>query len=119
MVIRRGDVWWCDLPTPTGREPGYERPVVVVQSDRINVTNYGTILVAPITSNLVWGEAEGHVRLKRGMAGLPKDCVVLTSQLMTVDRDMMLERLGRLDEWSVALVDHGLQIVMGLGGSGR
>jgi mRNA interferase MazF len=75
MVMQRGEVWWAGLPTSKSSEPGYRRPVVVVQSDSFNRSKIQTVIVAVITSNLKLGAAPGNVSLARGEGGLPKASV--------------------------------------------
>ena len=52
MVVRRGELWWGDLPEPAGSEPGFRRPIVIVQADPLNASRISTVVVAAITSNL-------------------------------------------------------------------
>ena len=89
MVISQGDIWWADLPSPTGSGPGFRRPVVVVQGDALNRSQIATAVCVPLTSNLRWAEAPGNVLLTARAAGLPNDSVANTSQIITLDRDAL------------------------------
>src|SRR6185312_9021177 len=95
-TIKRGEIWWADLPEPRRSEPGYRRPVLVIQADSFNRSRIQTVIVAVITSNLGLAEAPGNVLLPARTSGLPRDSVVNVSQMLTLDRDYLSERAGRL-----------------------
>ena len=86
MVISQGEVWWADLGEPTGSEPGYRRPVLVVQGDPFNRSTIATVVSVALTSTLRWEEAPGNVRLSGRSTGLPRDSVANVSQLVTLDK---------------------------------
>jgi mRNA interferase MazF len=112
MVISQGDVWWADLAEPQGSEPGYRRPVVVVQSDSFNRSKIATVVCVPLTSNLRLAEAPGNVVLERGLTGLSKDSVANVSQPVTIDRESLAERVGSLPPAKLDLVLYGIDIVL-------
>ena len=112
--MRRGEVWWADLPEPMGSGPGYRRPVLVIQSDEFNRSQIQTVIVAAITSNLHLANAPGNVSCGRAETGLPKDSVVNVSALLTVDRDLLVERVRELPERLVRRVESGLKVVLDL-----
>ena len=114
MVIRRGEVWWAELPRPTGSEPGYRRPVLIVQADSFNRSRIGTVLAAAITSNLSRAEAPGNVTLSRRDSGLRRRSVVNVSQVVTVDRELVVERVKRLRPALMSRIDDGLRLALGL-----
>jgi mRNA interferase MazF len=93
-VIRQGDVFWIDLPTPGGSEPGYRRPGVVVQNDVFNSSDLATVVVCLLTTNLKWARMPGNLLLAEGEAGLPKQSVVNVTQLFTADRRQLVEYIG-------------------------
>ena len=86
MVIFQGEVWWADLPPPTGSGPGFRRPVVVVQADALNRSRLATVVCVPLTSNVKWADAPGNVLLRARTTGLPKDSVANVSQVVALDR---------------------------------
>jgi mRNA interferase MazF len=86
VVISQGEIWWADLPAPTGSEPGFRRPVLVVQGDSLNFSRIATVVCVPMTSNLRWADAPGNVLLRAKTTGLPKDSVANVSQLVALDR---------------------------------
>ena len=114
MVIERGEVWWADLGEPDGSEPGYRRPVVIVQSDAFNRSRIRTVIAVVLMTNLRLVEAPGNVLLPAKATGLPKDSVANVSQVITVDRDFLLERAGRVRGQLLKDVDKGLRLVLAL-----
>ena len=112
-MIAQGEVWWADLVEPSGSEPGYRRPVVVVQGDAFNRSRIATVVCVVLTSNLRWVEAPGNVLLGARLTGLPKDSVANVSQLVTLDRETLTERAGDLPAQKLELVLLGIDIVLG------
>ncbi|HEX5010878.1 MAG TPA: type II toxin-antitoxin system PemK/MazF family toxin [Planctomycetota bacterium] len=112
--MRRGEVWWAALRAPRGSEPGYNRPVVIVQSDLFNRSDISTVIAAVVTSNLALAAAPGNVSLTKTESGLPKKSVVNVSQLMTLDRAILKERIATLSRESLARVDEGLRVALSL-----
>ena len=112
--MRRGEIWWASLPAPRGSEPGYRRPIVVVQSDQFNESRISTVIVAILTSNLRLVAAPGNFRLDRHETGLHRDSVLNLSQVLTVDKSFLTERVGMLSVRNMAAMDAGLKLVMGL-----
>ncbi len=115
MVIAQGEVWWVDLGEPAGSEPGFRRPVVVVQGDAFNASSLRTVVCVALTSNLKWAEAPGNVLLPARATGLPKPSVANVSQVVTLDRATLTERAGRLSASRLELVLGGLDILLGRG----
>ena len=113
VEVGQGDVWWAELPEPSGSGPGFRRPVVVVQGNALNRSRVATVVCVPLTSNLVWAEAPGNVLLPAKAAGLPKDSVANASQIIAVDRSFLAERVGRLAPKHVIQILHGIDIVLG------
>ena len=114
MVIERGEIWWASLPEPTGSEPGYRRPVLVVQADAFNRSQLQTVIGVVLTSNLRIVEAPGNVLVPADVSGLPKDSVANVSQVVTVDRAFLTERAGRLRGRVLEAVDAGLRLALDL-----
>ena len=113
MVIAQGDVCWADLPAPVGSGPGFRRPVVVIQGDALNRSRVATVICVPLTSNLKWAEAPGNVLVPARSSGLSKDSVANVSQIITLDRVLLTERVGRISKKQLELVFSGLDIVLG------
>jgi len=114
MVIERGEVWWADLGAPDGSEPGYRQPVVIVQSDAFNRSRLRTVIAVVLTTNMRLLEAPGNVLVRAKASGLPRDAVANVSQLITMDRDFLLERIGRLRGQPIRDLEGGLRLVLGL-----
>lgn len=110
-MIAQGEVWWADLPQPGGSEPGFRRPVVIVQGDAFNRSALRTTVVVPLTSNLRWGDAPGNVLLSRRATGLPRDSVANVSQVVTLDRSVLTERVGKLPRAKLELVLAGFDVL--------
>jgi mRNA interferase MazF len=113
MVISQGEIWWADLPEPVGSEPGFLRPVVVVQGDEFNRSQIATVICVPLTSSLRWANAPGNVLLTAGMTELPKDSVANVSQVFTVDKRLLTERVSKLSKAKVGLILAGFDRVLG------
>jgi mRNA interferase MazF len=108
----RGEIWWATLPEPIGSEPGYRRPVLIVQNDGFNRSSIQTVIVVVITSNIELADAPGNVMLSKKATGLPRDSVANVSQVVTLDKSFLTERIGSLSEDLQEEVDEGLRLVM-------
>lgn len=112
--MKRGEIWWASLPVPSGSGPGYRRPVLVVQSNPFNQSRIATAVVAVITPNIALAEAPGNVRLGKSDTGLQKPSVVNVSQLITLDRVLLTERVNAVSATVMGRVDDGLRLVLGI-----
>lgn len=113
MVVSQGEIWWADLPEPSGSGPGFRRPVVVIQGDALNRSRIATAVCIPLTSNLRWADAPGNVSLAVRLTGLPKDSVANVSQIVTLDKGLLTERVGKLSPAKVELLFSGIDVVLG------
>ena len=113
MVIAQGEVWRAELREPSGSEPGFRRPVVVVQGDAFNRSRIDTVVCVPLTTTLRWADAPGNLLLEARMTGLPKDSVANVSQIVTLDRAALSERVGKLSKAKLELVLFGIDVVLG------
>jgi mRNA interferase MazF len=114
-VIARGEIWWAELPAATGSGPGKRRPVLVVSADSFNLSRIGTVCAVKISSNVDLAGAPGNVAVRADRSGLPKDSVVNVSQIVTLDKRQLAERVGALDHDTLAQIDAGLRLVLDLG----
>ncbi len=112
--MKRGEVWWAALPASTGSGPGFRRPVVVIQSNPFNQSRIATAVVAVVTSNLALADAPGNVRVGKAESGLAKVSVVNVSQLYTLDRELLTQRVRSLPAEIMRAIDDGLRLVLGL-----
>ncbi len=114
MVVQRREVWWADLEEPRGSEPGFRRPILIVQADAFNRSRLRTVLCVVLTSNTRLLDAPGNVLLPARSSGLPKDSVANVMQIVTLDEDYLSERTGRIVPKLMAHVDAGLKLVLDL-----
>ena len=112
MVIRQGDVYWIDLGEPSGSEPGYRHPHVIIQNNIFNRSRINTVVVCMITSNLKRAEAPGNVLLEEREANLPKQSVVNVSQSLTVDKQDLDEKIGMLSQERIQEILEGVKLVL-------
>ena len=113
-MISRGEIWWAELPAPTGSGPGKRRPVLIVSADSFNLSRIGTIVAVAISSNLDLAAAPGNVAVPAGRSGLSRDSVVNVSQIVTLDKQQLGERAGVVDHDTLAQIDAGLRLVLDL-----
>lgn len=111
-MIEQGDLFWLNLSKPTGSEPGFRRPVVVVQSNMFNKSMIKTAVVCALTTNLRRGEAPGNVRLNKGEAGLKQESVVNVSKIFTVDKSHLNEKIGTLSAKRLVQIVKGIELVV-------
>ena len=112
--MKRGEIWWAELPSPVGSGPGYKRPVLVIQANPFNASRIATVIVAVVTSNLALAEAPGNVRIAKSESGLPQPSVVNVSQLITLDRSVLTKKVKTLPGVAMDKVDSGLKVVLAL-----
>jgi mRNA interferase MazF len=114
VVVQRREVWWADLDEPRGSEPGFRRPVLIVQADAFNRSKLRTVVGVVLTSNTRLLDAPGNVLLPANATGLPRDSVANVTQVVTLDDDYLTERVGRVAPSLMARVDAGLKLVLDL-----
>jgi len=112
--VRRGELWWASLPEPAGSGPGFRRPLLIISSDSFNASRISTVVTAVVTSNLRLAEAPGNVRIPTRGTGLSRSSVVNVSQVLTVDKSFLTERIGRVAHAQLAEIDEGLRLVFSL-----
>ena len=110
----RGEIWWADLGIPFGSEPGFKRPVVIIQDDAFNKSKIQTVIAASITANLDLAGAPGNVYVGKDESGLPKDGVINVSQIATLDKRRLIDKVGVLSHGIMAEVDNGLRLILNL-----
>jgi mRNA interferase MazF len=113
-AIKRGTVWWADLPEPRGSEPGYRRPVLILQTDDFNRSQIRTVVVVVLTSNLTLADAPGNVLLTTRETGLPKESVANVAQVVTLDKTVLTEPLRRVPAPVLHTIEQGVRLVLGL-----
>jgi mRNA interferase MazF len=112
--VRRGEVWWASVPEPAGSGPGSRRPYLIVSANPFNESRINTVIAVVITSNLRLAEAPGNVRLAVRGTGLAKPSVANVSQVITIDKSFLTQRVGRVPQASIAAIDDGLRLALAL-----
>lgn len=112
MVISQGEVYWVDLGEPSDSGHGYLHPHVVIQNNLFNSSRINTVIVCALTSNLQRAQSPGNVLLEQGEANLPKQSVVNVSQLFTVDKEDLADRIGSLSRKRVRQILDGLSLIL-------
>lgn len=110
----RGEIWWADLGEPRGSEPGYRRPVLIVQDDHFNRSNLATVIILSLTSNRKYENVPGNVFLPKEQSGLSKDSVVNATQLTAIDKAWLDEIVSELPRHLMDEIDRSLSLVLGL-----
>ncbi len=111
MVINQGDVFWIEFDEPSGSEPGYRHPHVVIQNNLFNRSRINTVVVCALTSNRKRAKAPGNVTLNKGEANLPKKSVVNISQIFTVNKSDLSEKIGTLSKIRISLILQGIRLL--------
>jgi mRNA interferase MazF len=111
--ISQSEIWWAALPDPTGSGPGFRRPVLVVQGEAFNRSRIATVICIPLTSNVRLAQAPGNVLLATTSTGLPRESVANVSQIVTLDRSLLSERVGKLTRAELQVVFDGIDLVLG------
>jgi len=112
MVIEQGEIYWVDLGEPSGSAPGYRHPHIVVQNDIFNRSRINTVVVCVITSNLKRAKIPGNVVIEKGEANMPKKSVVNVTQLYTVDKKDLVEKIGKVSEKKLRRILEGVSLVL-------
>lgn len=114
MEIKRGEIWWAALPEPQGSGPGYKRPLVIIQSNEFNESKINTVIAAVITTNLRLSAAPGNIMLSKKTSKLPKESVINVSQIITIDKSFLTEKVNSLPQSVMLQVDEGMRLVLNL-----
>ena len=114
MVIRKGSVYWIDFSPGKGSEPMGRRPGLVVQGNAVNDSKINTVIMLAITSTLKYGTLPGNVTLRKGEANMPKVCVINVSQIKSVDKSSIREKIGTLSKNKMAAIENGIRLILDL-----
>lgn len=112
--LRRGDLWWVDFGVPRGSAPALRRPAIILQCSDFNASRIATVVVVAVSSNVILAGAPGNVLLPAGCAGLPQRSTANVSQIATLDKGALTERIGALPADKLAQVELGVRLVLGL-----
>ncbi len=111
MVVKQGEIYWVDLGEPSGSEPGYRHPHIIIQNNIFNSSNINTAVVCSLTTNLKRAKAPGNVALNKDEANLPKKSVVNISQIYTVNKSDLNEKIGQVSEKRMYEILEGLNLL--------
>ncbi len=111
MVIKQGEIYWVDLSEPRGSEPGYRHPYIVIQNNLFSASRINTVVVCALTSNLHRSQAPGNVLLRKGEANLLKKSVVNISQIFTVNKSELIEKVGQVSEKRFLEILEGIKLL--------
>ena len=114
MVIKRGEIWWAELPEPLVSGSGYKRLLLVIQSNEFNESKINTIIAAVITSNIRLSAAPGNVLLSPKKSKLPKESVINVSQIITIDKSFLTEKVNTISNTIMAKVNEGMRLILQL-----
>jgi mRNA interferase MazF len=114
MVIRKGSIYWVDFSPGKGSEPKGRRPGLVVQGNAVNDSKINTVIMLAITSTLKYGDLPGNVTLRKGEANMPKRCVINVSQIKSVDKNSIKDKIGTLAKDKMAYVEEGIRLIFDL-----
>lgn len=111
MAINQGDIYWVELEEPRGSEPGYKHPHVIIQNNLFNFSNINTVVVCALTTNLKRASSPGNIMLRKNEAGLPKKSVINITQILTVNKSDLKEKIGQLSMSRIREIIEGLNIL--------
>jgi len=114
VVIKRGEIWWAELPEPVGSEPGYRSPLLIVQANEFNKSKINTVIALAITTNVRLAGAPGNVLLSAKQSRLPKESVINISQIITIDKSFLTEKVYAISNKIMATVEEGMKLVLRL-----
>lgn len=112
MVIEQGEIYWVDLGQPSGSEPGYRHPHIVIQNNVFNASKISTVVICALTSNVKRAQAPGNVLLNKGEANLPKKSAVNISQIYTVNKGDLVEKIGKVSEKRLNEILAGIRLLI-------
>jgi mRNA interferase MazF len=112
--MTRGEVWWADFGIPFGSEPGYKRPVIIIQNDFFNNSKINTTIVIPLTTNLILADAPGNILITRQESKLKKDSVITISQIEVIDRQRLIEKITKIDRTIMEQIENNILFILGI-----
>jgi mRNA interferase MazF len=112
--MTRGELWWVDYGIPYGSEPGFRRPVLIVQNDFFNNSKIHTVIVIPLSTNLLLGEVPGNILINKKESKLLKDSVIIVSQIGVIDRQRLVEKISKVTQNIMGKVEKNIAFLLGL-----
>jgi len=112
--MTRGELWWADFGIPFGSEPGYKRPVLIIQNDFFNNSKINTTIVIPLTTNLLLADAPGNILITKQKSRLKKDSVITISQIEVIDRQRLIEKITKIDRSIIEKIENNILFILGI-----
>ena len=112
--MTRGELWWADFGIPFGSEPGYKRPVLIIQNDFFNRSKINTTIVIPLTTNLILADAPGNILITKNQSKLKKDSIITISQIEVIDRQRLIEKITKIDRTIIEKIENNIMFVLGI-----
>jgi mRNA interferase MazF len=112
--MTRGELWWADFGIPFGSEPGYKRPVLIIQNDFFNRSKINTTIVIPLTTNLILADAPGNILITKSESKLKRDSVITISQIEVIDRQRLIEKITKIDRTIIEKIENNIMFVLGI-----
>jgi mRNA interferase MazF len=112
--MTRGELWWADFGVPFGSEPGYKRPVLIIQNDFFNRSKINTTIVIPLTTNLILADAPGNILITKNESKKKKDSVITISQIEVIDRQRLIEKITKIDRKIIERIENNILFVLGI-----
>ena len=111
--MTRGELWWVDLGLPYGSEPGYRRPVLIVQNDFFNKSKINTTVIIPLTTNILYADAPGNIVVNIKESNLNKESIAVISQIKVIDKKRLKEKISKVSKEIMDQVETGMKLVLG------
>lgn len=112
--MTRGELWWVDFGIPFGSEPGYKRPVIIMQNDFFNRSNINTVIVIPLTTNMILADAPGNMAITKSESKLRKDSVIVLSQIEVIDRQRLIEKIVKIERKVMEKIENNILFILGI-----
>jgi mRNA interferase MazF len=112
--MTRGEIWWVDYGIPYGSEPGYRRPVIIMQNDFFNDSKINTTVVVPLTTNLLLADVPGNILINKKDSKLNKDSVIIISQIGVVDKERLIEKISSINYEAMEKIEDNIMFILGM-----
>jgi mRNA interferase MazF len=112
--MTRGEIWWADYGIPYGSEPGYRRPVIILQNDFFNNSKINTTIVIPLSTNLILADVPGNILIEKRDSKLEKESVILLSQIGVVDKQRLIEKVSKLNRSIMEKIENNIMFILGI-----
>ncbi len=112
--MTRGELWWADFGVPLGSEPGYKRPILIIQNDLFNNSKINTTIVIPLTTNMLLADAPGNIIITKNESKLKKDSVIVLSQIEVIDRKRLIEKITKIDRRIIEKIEDNILFILGI-----